>query len=130
MASLYESQGRYSEAEPLYTKALEMRKQLFRSAHSEIASSLNNLAYLYKSQGRYTEAEPLYTKALEMRKQLFGSAHSYIATSLNNLAALYKSQGRYREAEAQQVDLKLRILLFPSHDRSPQLLLVSVSPQS
>jgi len=33
LASLYDSQGRYSEAEPLYLDALEMRKRLFTGDH-------------------------------------------------------------------------------------------------
>ncbi len=45
MAELYYSQGRYAEAEPLLTEALEMRKQLLGSAHPHVATSLNNLAY-------------------------------------------------------------------------------------
>ena len=99
LAVLYDNQGRYSEAEPLYLEALEMRRRLFTSDHPNIATSLNNLAYLYHNQGRYSEAEPLYLEALEMRKRLFIGDHSDVASSLNNLAYLYDNQGRYSEAE-------------------------------
>ena len=54
LAGLYESQGRYTEAEPLYIKALDMRKKLLGAEHPDVASSLNNLAFLYNAQGRYT----------------------------------------------------------------------------
>ncbi|WP_130758759.1 tetratricopeptide repeat protein, partial [Microcystis aeruginosa] len=60
LAGLYKSQGRYTEAEPLYREALDLRKRLLGDNHPDVAASLNNLAGLYKSQGRYTEAEPLY----------------------------------------------------------------------
>ena len=60
LAGLYDSQGRYSEAEPLYQKALSLYKQLSGDGNSDVAASLNNLAGLYDSQGRYSEAEPLY----------------------------------------------------------------------
>ena len=109
---LYE-RGRYSEAEPLYQQALEMRKRLLGDEHPDVASSLNNLANLYDSQGRYTEAEPLYQQALEMRKRLLGDEHPSVASSLNNLAALYRSQGRYTEAETlyqQALELWKRLL--------------------
>jgi tetratricopeptide (TPR) repeat protein len=113
LASLYYSQGKYSEAEPLYLDALEMRKRLFTGDHPNVATSLNNLASLYDSQGKYSEAEPLYLDALKMIKRLFTSDHPNIATSLNNLAGLYKSQGKYSEAEPLYLDaLEMRKRLF------------------
>ena len=99
LANLYYNQGKYSEAEPLYLDALEMRRRLFTGDHPNVATSLNNLALLYNSQGKYSEAEPLYLDALEMRKRLFTGDHPDVATSLNNLAGLYNNQGKYSEAE-------------------------------
>jgi CHAT domain-containing protein/Flp pilus assembly protein TadD len=99
LAALYERQGRYSQAEPLYRQALEMRQRLLGKEHPSVASSLNDLAILYESQGRYSEAEPLFRQALEMRQRLLGNEHPDVAGSLNNLAALYQRQGRYSEAE-------------------------------
>jgi len=99
LAALYESQGRYEQAEPLYLQALELSQRLLGEDHPNVATSLNNLAGLYKSQGRYNEAEPLYLQALELRKHLLGEDHPNVATSLNDLALLYESQGRYNEAE-------------------------------
>jgi tetratricopeptide (TPR) repeat protein len=100
LAGLYRVQGRYTEAEPLYKQALEMRQKLLGSEHPDIATSLNNLAALYQAQGRYTEAEAFSKKALEMYKKLLGADHPNVAASLNNLVALYQAQGRYTEAEA------------------------------
>jgi tetratricopeptide (TPR) repeat protein len=114
LAVLYDNQGKYSEAEPLYLDALEMRKRLFTGDHPDVATSLNNLAGLYYNQGKYSEAEPLYLDALEMRKQLFTGDHPDVASSLNNLALLYHSQGKYSEAELLYLDaLEMRRRLFP-----------------
>ena len=101
----YESQGRYSEAEPLFVEVLGLCKRLLGDEHPEVASSLNNLAFLYESQGRYSEAEPLFVEALGLCKRLLGDEHPNVARSLNNLAALYHSQGRYSEAEPLYVEV-------------------------
>ncbi|BBD65248.1 hypothetical protein NIES4070_15990 [Nostoc commune HK-02] len=99
LAGLYYSQGRYSEAEPLFIQALALRRKLLGEEHPDVASSLNNLAGLYDSQGRYSKAEPLFIQALALWRKLLGEEHPDVATSLNNLAYLYYSQGRYSEAE-------------------------------
>ena len=99
LAELYRAQGRYAEAEPRYTRALEIRARQLGADHPDVATSLNNLAGLYRAQGRYAEAEPRYTRALEIYERQLGADHPAVATSLNNLAALYQAQGRYAEAE-------------------------------
>ena len=59
---MYESQGRYDEAEPLYVECLQKKKVVLGENHPSTLSSINNLAGLYESQGRYDEAEPLYVE--------------------------------------------------------------------
>ncbi|MTJ37502.1 tetratricopeptide repeat protein [Dolichospermum sp. UHCC 0406] len=113
LAGLYESQGRYNDAEPLYLQSLDIRKHQLGDDHPFVASSLNNLAGLYESQGRYNDAEPLYLQSLDIRKHQLGDDHPDVATSLNNLAGLYESQGRYNDAELlflQSLDIKKRQL--------------------
>jgi tetratricopeptide (TPR) repeat protein len=99
LAGLYYHQGRYSDAEPLYIRALVINEQQLEANHPNTATSLNNLASLYCSIGRYSDAEPLYLRALGISEQQLGANHPSTATSLNNLANLYESIGRYSDAE-------------------------------
>ena len=64
---LYQEEGRYAEAEPLYKRALAIREKALGPDHPDyflVAQSLNKLAAFYGHQGRYAEAEPLYKRAL------------------------------------------------------------------
>ena len=98
LASLYKDQGRYNDAEPLYLRALEIRKSQFGEAHPSFAASINNLAELYRLQARYPEAEQLYLQALAIWEKL-GTDNLDIAPALNNLGLLYTDQGRYAESK-------------------------------
>ena len=80
----YNSQGRYSDTEPLYLDALAMYKRLLGNEHPDVAGSLNNLAGLYKNQGRYGEAEFLYLQALDIIQRSLGNDHPNTQTCGNN----------------------------------------------
>ena len=99
LGRFYQGQGAYSQALPWYEKCLSICQKRLGEEHTDVATSLNNLAALYKNQGRYEEAEPLYLRAIEIAKKTLGEEHPSIATRLNNLALLYSDQGRYEKAE-------------------------------
>jgi len=92
--------ARYTEAEPLYQRALAISEQQVGPEHPQVVYSLNGLANLYAEQGRYTEAEPLYQRALAISEQQVGPEHPQVAIPLNGLADIYKEQGKYAEAES------------------------------
>ncbi len=111
LGGLYEFQGRWAEAEPLYNRALAIRQALFgdRPNH-DLATSLSNLGLFYKLQGRWDEAESHLYRALTILEELFGDRpNDLLATSLNNLALIYTRQWRWAEAEA-MYDRALAIL--------------------
>jgi CHAT domain-containing protein len=100
LAGFYNNLGRYTEAEPLYKEALEMRRRLFKGDHPDLAISINSMAFFYYyTLGKYAEAEPLYKEALSMYQRLFKSDHFLLANSILSMAYFYKGMGRYAEAE-------------------------------
>ncbi|MGO8778414.1 MAG: CHAT domain-containing protein, partial [Rhodomicrobium sp.] len=98
LATLYDDQGRYSEAEPLYKRALEESERVLGKEHPLTLGNLSNLAAMYESQGRYGEAEALSKRALEARERVLGKEHPDTLTSVNNLAALYFKQSEWARA--------------------------------
>jgi len=89
----------YTQAEPLYRRALAIREQHLGPEHPDTATILHNLAILQRDTGNVVEAEQLYQRALAIREQHLGPEHPYAANALSNLANLYLAQRRYREAE-------------------------------
>ncbi|MBE5231958.1 MAG: tetratricopeptide repeat protein [Microcystis aeruginosa PMC 728.11] len=92
LAKLYQSQGRYEEAEPLLIQALELSQRLLEDNHPDVTLSLNNLAHLYYFQGRYTEAEPLYLQSLAIAEQALGENHPTTVKIRENLQRLRQQQ--------------------------------------
>ena len=86
--------GLYTEAEPLYQRALQIRKQVLGASHPSTATSLNNLALLYRAQGKYDEAEPLYYHALQIREEVLGANHPNTVTIRENYAELFQNRRR------------------------------------
>ena len=102
LAVLYRTQSKYTEAEPLYQRALAIREKALGPEHPHVATSLNNLAFLYYTQGKYAVAEPFYQRSLAIWEKLLGPEHPNVATSLENYAALLRNMNR--EAEAVQME--------------------------
>ncbi len=75
LAGLYDAQGRYGEAEPLYRRALAICETALGAEHPDTATTLNNLAGFYRAQGRYAEAEPFYRRALAIKETALGAEH-------------------------------------------------------
>ena len=89
-ADLIAGRYRYSDAEPLYQQALELRKRLLGEEHPDVAQSLNNLAGLYRNQGRYSEAEPLYQEAIIIATKTLGENHPNTKTISQNYQIMKK----------------------------------------
>jgi formylglycine-generating enzyme required for sulfatase activity len=99
LALLYEAQGQYAQAEPLYKRSLAIWEKALGPNHPNVAESLNNLAVLYKTQGRYAQAEPLLRRSVAIQEKALGLDHPSLTKSLENLAALCRATNRTKEAE-------------------------------
>jgi tetratricopeptide (TPR) repeat protein len=86
---LYESQGRYNDAKPLFLQSLDIRKRQLGTDHPDFAQSLNNLALLYESQGKYLEAEDLAKQALIIYQNRLGNEHPNTQNAAVTVKMLY-----------------------------------------
>ena len=67
LAMLYDSQGLYEEAEPLYQRALAIREKALGPEHPNVATSLEDYADLLRETNRESEAAKLDARAKAIR---------------------------------------------------------------
>jgi tetratricopeptide (TPR) repeat protein len=99
LATLFQAKARYSEAEPLYHRALAIGEASLGPDHPIVATGLNNLASLLYATNRPGDAEPLYRRAQAIDEATYGPNHPAVARDLNNLALLLRDANRRVEAE-------------------------------
>ena len=97
---LYADQGRLSDAEAMYERALRGYEKALGPEHTSTLSTVNNLGNLYKDQGRLSDAEAMYERALQGYEKALGPEHTSTLSTVNNLGILYADQGRLSDAEA------------------------------
>ncbi len=98
LALLYQTTGRYINAEKYSDLALALRKDLDERS-AAYAASENNKAVLLKDEGKYNEAEELINKAIEDNSNTLGKNSIPYAIALNNKAMLLQLLGRDEDAE-------------------------------
>ncbi|CAN0272778.1 unnamed protein product [Ectocarpus sp. 12 AP-2014] len=96
---LFNIQGKYAEAEPLYARCQAIEEKVLGLEHPSLAITFNNRAELLRSQGKYDDAEPLCVRAIAIGEKALGPEHPDLAVWLNNRAELLRVQGKYEEAE-------------------------------
>lgn len=87
------SLGRYEAAEPLLTRALELRREAAGAESLEVAESLGHLAALKGDLSDYAGAEELLRQSLALRKRLLGEDDLEVARTLNALGDLLLMRG-------------------------------------
>src|SRR5579872_5123228 len=91
-ANRLDHEGRYDEAQALYTASLAEAEDSGVTGRW-LAESLNNLAAHYFLRGDYAAAEPLYRRALEAWKAGGADLQRDLGLTMSNLATLYRQLG-------------------------------------
>jgi CHAT domain-containing protein/tetratricopeptide (TPR) repeat protein len=80
-------------------KYLKIIRELFKSDHPTLATSIKFMATFYDARGYYKCAEPLFKEALEMSRRLYKYDNPNLASNLNSLGSFYYGRGDYKQAE-------------------------------
>jgi tetratricopeptide (TPR) repeat protein len=99
LAKFYYTQQKYTSAEPLAIRFIQIYEKALGETHPDVATGLHNLATLYHMQGKHREAEPAYRRALYIRQKALGDDHPDTQKLMKNLGSLMQTSKR---AEAQE----------------------------
>ena len=88
----------WSDAEPLYREALEIKEVSYGPDSPEVATTASNLVALLAGTGRLDEAEQLLQRALKINEDEYGD-DPIVAQELVSMAMILKATGRTAEAE-------------------------------
>ena len=116
---LYQTQGRYEEAETAYKRDLAIYERILKKPSAlEVVFVLGCLAGLYADQGRHDEAESHYVQALAIVEK-DSRADERVAVSLRGaLSEVYALTGQYGKAESLRLQ-ELRVLEKAFGDHHP-----------
>jgi serine/threonine protein kinase len=117
--------GRFEEAEPLLTRALALRRQLFGSESLEVAQSLEHLAVLQGKLRPLEVAEASLREALTIRRRLQGNGDPAVARTLNQLGEILVSQGATPEDASEIEALLQEALGIARQAEGPEEILVA-----
>ncbi|CAJ1357352.1 unnamed protein product, partial [Effrenium voratum] len=116
LAKVLQDQGRLSEAEDFYRRALQGQEELghvsalsaccdlaqfFRSAGklAKAKSVVENLAGQLQNLGKLAEVDELYRRAIQRSEEQLGATHPSTLALVSHLAVLLQEQGKTTEAE-------------------------------
>jgi tetratricopeptide (TPR) repeat protein len=87
------------EAEALYRRAIDIRRDALGLSHPDMAQSLNGLGLILKRKKSFGESERIYRMAVQISERSHGAWHPSIGTSMHELAELLDRQEKHSEAE-------------------------------
>ncbi len=115
IASIYNDQTKLASAEPLLRETLELRRA-HGASDSEIAASLNNLAFTLLTLGQAREARDLFREGAELRERM-QSELSLDATLMRlNMAVASRDLGDFASANDEFAQVRTRLLQLVGGD--------------
>lgn len=94
----YYLSGRLTEAEPIYERAITVRRLTHPRGHRLIGEIANRLAVLKSSRGAYRESEPLFRESMASLEETYGPEHPEVSRVLNDLAESLFAQNKFEPA--------------------------------
>lgn len=98
LAEQYYLSGRLGDAEPVYERAMQIRRLTQPRGHRLIGEMANRLAVIKSARGAYRESDVLFREALSSLEGTYGSEHPEVSRTLNDLAESLFAQNKFEPA--------------------------------
>ena len=98
LASAYEKESKYVQAEETYKKALPLIQQIMGTDSTASAIVMLNLSRVDASEGKLDEADQYCRDAIDIKEKNLGKDNPEVSDAVNELATLYEKQGKYSMA--------------------------------
>jgi Tetratricopeptide repeat len=89
----------YKRAIELLKQSLALKEKALGGDHSDVATTLHNLANVYQKAGKFQDAEPLYLRAISIRESKLGTTNPDYIQVLKDYACLNKSETNDKATE-------------------------------
>ena len=117
LGGLFEEQGQYARALPLYRRLVALQEKELGANHLDVAAGLHKLGVLHRREKEYEAARPLLDRALAIREKALGPAHADVAATVHELGLLHESQSDYAGAKPFfERSLAIRERALPAED--------------
>lgn len=100
IGQVYFQRGELAQAEALFRRVVEARRQSLGERHPAVAQAIVRLGDAIRDQGRYSEAESLYREALSIQDEARGETDLARAVTLARLGSARTYHGDIESAEA------------------------------
>ena len=117
LARIAVDEGKYPEAESLFSETLEKRRHVLGPTHPDTLATMSELGNVYLLLGRAGQAEALVREALAGQRRVLPPDDPAMLETMNNLARIYERQGKNEETEPlnQRILEIRRRVLGPEH---------------
>jgi tetratricopeptide (TPR) repeat protein len=128
LGTIRQDQGRLSEADSHYQKALEAlsAEAPDRDVEEQAVQIRSNLAGLLRAQWNLPDAEQLFKEILAWRVARHGTRDASVASTLHNMAGVLADRGRLDESEARYREA-LDVLRSIHGDNHPHVAIATES---
>lgn len=98
LGSFFSTTADFEKAKHHYSRALEIRKNIYGEDHYLVGQTINNIGDLYLKLGKNEEAMECFEEGLAIRLKCFGELHPDVAESYNNIGYAYLQLGSLDES--------------------------------
>jgi len=116
MGTVYESLGLYSQADPLYSRATEIRRKALGPENIDTLASQRMLGWIRRIEGRYPESEGILRQTLTNEQHALGPQHPDTLESAQMLGWTLREEGKTDEGQK----LLLETLAAQRHILGPE----------